>query len=218
MNKNNYVEIDMENWCRREHYKYYTESLKIEIHSTSQLDISRLLEFCHAKGCKFYPTIIYLVTKTLNRIDNFKMFINPEGKLSVWDKIIPNYTIFHNDDKTFSDCWTEFEYDFKKFYDKITADMDKYKHTKGIKAREGQPSNFYCISCVPWVSFTAFNSRVTNGEPAFFPIITIGKYENANDKTLLPINITIAHAVCDGYHIGLFFEYLKEEIDILVKQ
>lgn len=45
--------------------------------------------------------MIYLVTKTLNRIDNFKMFKDKYGYLCAWDKIIPNYTIFHNDDHTF---------------------------------------------------------------------------------------------------------------------
>ena len=31
----------------------------------------------------------------------------------------------------------------------------------------------------------------------------------------MPVNITIAHAVADGYHIGLFFEYLQNEINAL---
>ena len=50
---------------------------------------------------------------------------------------------------------------------------------------------------------------MVNGGAAFFPIITAGKYD---DNYQMPVNITIAHAVADGYHIGLFFEYLQEEI------
>ena len=31
----------------------------------------------------------------------------------------------------------------------------------------------------------------------------------------MPINLTIAHAVCDGYHAGLFFEKLQDEMNYL---
>ena len=53
----------------------------------------------------------------------FKMFKDKYGYLCAWDKIIPNYTIFHNDDHTFSDCWTDFSEDFNIFYQDILKDM-----------------------------------------------------------------------------------------------
>ena len=212
---NNYKKIEMENWSRREHYLYYTNKLKIEFNMTASIDIKRLLDFCHINGYKFYPSLIYFVTKVLNKIENFRMFKNERGELCVWDKIIPNYTIFHEDDKTFSDCWTDFSEDFDEFYQNITYDMEKFKNKKGIKVKENQPPYFYCISCIPRVSFSACGSRVTNGEPAYFPIITIGKYEKNIDKIMMPINITVAHAVCDGYHVGLFFECLQNEINMI---
>ena len=91
--------------------------------------------------------------------------------------------------------------------------LNKKESTKGIKAKEGQPANFYCISCTPWTTFTGYGSRVSNGEPSFFPIVLMGKYKQHGKKILMPVNITIAHAVADGYHVGLFFQYLQEEIN-----
>ena len=41
----------------------------------------------------------------------------------------------------------------------------------------------------------------------------MGKYEKNGNRIDMPVNITIAHAVADGYHIGLFFEYLQNEIN-----
>lgn len=207
-----YKEIDLEKWSRKEHYRYYTEKLKIEYNLTVSIDVTLLLNFCHAQGYKFYPVMIYLVTKVLNRIENFKMFKDEQGRLCVWDKIIPNYTIFHKDDQTFSDCWTDYCEDFHEFYHNITEDMRTFQDQKGIKVKENQPLNFYCISCVPWFSFTGYSSRAVNGEPLFFPVILIGKYEKIGMKTNMPVNMTISHAVCDGYHAGLFFEALQEEI------
>ena len=128
-------------------------------------------------------------------------------------RIIWIYTIFHNDDHTFSDCWTDFSEDFNIFYQDILKDMATAATKKGIKAKEGQPANFYCISCTPWTTFTGYSSRVSNGEPSFFPIVLMGKYKQHGKKILMPVNITIAHAVADGYHVGLFFQYLQEEIN-----
>lgn len=88
-------------WPRREHYQYYTEKLKIECNMTVPINVKNLLDFCHESGHKFYPSIIYLVTKVLNQMENFRMFRDADGNLCVWDQVVPNYTIFHEDDKTF---------------------------------------------------------------------------------------------------------------------
>ena len=103
-----FKKVDMESWPRREHYRYYTKALKVEFNMTAPVDVQNLLRFCHAHGCKFYAAAIYCVTKALNRIENFRMFKNADGELCVWDKIVPNFTFFHPDDCTFSDCWTDF--------------------------------------------------------------------------------------------------------------
>ena len=137
-----YKKIDLENWCRKEHYLYYTNSLNVEVNMTANIDVSELLTFCHTNGYKFYPTLIYCVTKVLNRIENFKMFKDKNGDLCVWDSLVPNYTIFHEEDHTFSDCWTDFTDDFDSFYKNITYDMELGKTKRGIKVKSGQPATF----------------------------------------------------------------------------
>ncbi|MDD3253331.1 MAG: chloramphenicol acetyltransferase [Lachnospiraceae bacterium] len=215
---NTWEKVDLEQWARREHYRYYTEKLKIEFHMTANVRVERLLDFCHRKGYRFYAVLIYVMTKTVNSIENLRMFRNEQGELCVWDQLNPNYTIFHDDDKTFSDCWSEYSENFETCYHTIVTDMETYRDVKGIKARGNQPANFYCVSCAPWTSFTGYGSRVADGEPQFFPVITAGKYERLGDgkaggAVQMPVNLTIAHAVCDGYHAGLFFERLQEKLD-----
>ena len=106
-----YTKIDMAAWPRREHYRYYTQTLKVEFNMTAPVNVKNLLGFCRANGYRFYPAAIYCVTRTLGRIENFRMFRNADGELCVWDRVVPNYTIFHADDCTFSDCWTDFSDD-----------------------------------------------------------------------------------------------------------
>lgn len=58
-----FKKVDMESWPRREHYRYYTEALKVEFNMTAPVDVQNLLRFCHAHGYKFYAAAIYCVTK-----------------------------------------------------------------------------------------------------------------------------------------------------------
>ena len=208
-----YKRIELESWPRRDHYEYYTKILKVEYNITVRIQLDHFLDFCHTKGYRFYPALICIVTKVLNSLENFRMFRDKEGKLCIWDHIVPNYTFFHPDDNTFSDCWSEYSEDFDSFYKTVISDMEKYKNVKGIKAKPNQPPNFYCISCEPWTDFTAYGARATNGEPQFFPVITMGKYVKENGKTTMPVNLLIAHAVSDGYHAGLFFNTLQQALD-----
>ena len=213
-----YRKIDMEHWPRREHYAYYTTRLKVGFNMTARVRVDHVLDYCHRHGYRFYPVMICLVTRMLNQLDFFKMFRNAEGELCVWDHILPNYTFFHKDDETFSDCWSEYSPDFDTFYQTIVDDMARYQDQKGIKARPGQPGNFYCISCVPWVDFTGYSTGTSNTDPQFFPAITMGRYTEENGRITMPVNLMIAHAVCDGYHAGLFFNHLQSELDAFCQQ
>ena len=85
-------------------------------------------------------------------------------KSGYYDILHPNYTIFHEDDHTFSDVWTGYTEDFKTFYKNMRDDMETYKDVKAVKAKPGQPQNFYCISMVPWLNFTGY-SAYTESEP-----------------------------------------------------
>ena len=49
----NFKKIDIENWARKEHYRYYTEKLKIEVNMTAPIDVKNLLDFCYIHNYKF---------------------------------------------------------------------------------------------------------------------------------------------------------------------
>ena len=38
-----FKKVDMESWPRREHYRYYTEALKVEFNMTAPVDVQNLL-------------------------------------------------------------------------------------------------------------------------------------------------------------------------------
>lgn len=192
--------IDIETWPRREHYKYYEEKIKTCYQVNVNLDITKLLKRCKKKGLKFYPVMVYAIMQGINQNQAFRMALDEAGNLGYYDICHPSYTIFHEDEQTFSDIWTAYDEDFKRFYPSAVSDMKHCKKVKGIKAKEGKPDAFTPISCAPWLHYTSISHDTPDPNHMYFPIITFGKYEEENGKILLPFSVYVNHAIADGYH------------------
>lgn len=208
----NFHWIDRESWDRKPYFEHYLK-LNCNYSITANLDISALLAHLHDKEMKLYPAFIYIVSKTVNALKEFRTCFNEEGKLGYWESMVPGYTIFHEDDKAFSSLWTEFSDDYFVFYQNYQEDRKRFAPKKGLDAKGNVPENIFHISSVPWVSFTGFNLNVNHGSDYLLPIITCGKYFSQNDRVLLPVSLQVHHAVCDGYHVGVFMGKMQELAD-----
>lgn len=195
-----FTPIDPERWARKKYFDYFYNKIKTRYNLTKNIDISPLMDVKYQKGFKFYPTMLYALTRAVNQNVEFRMSFNPEGILGYWNYVNPAYTIFHSDDKTFSDIWSEYNENFKIFYSNVYTDMETYKDIKEIKARPNQPANFCLLSSLPWLSFDGFAQDTFTESSLLFPFIRFGKYFEKDDKVLLPLSIFVNHAVADGYH------------------
>ena len=66
---------------------------------------------------------------------------------------------------------------------------------------------------MPWVTFTSFHLQIFNEGKYLLPIFTMGKVFEEGGKRKIPLAIQVHHAVCDGYHVGVFLETLQEKTD-----
>ena len=53
--------IDMEQWPRREHYRYYSEQICTSYEMNVELDVTKLRKRCRKKGIHFYPAMMYAI-------------------------------------------------------------------------------------------------------------------------------------------------------------
>lgn len=68
-----YSEFDVSSWGRKEHFEVLSSVGQCTFSQTVQLDITKLLEHVKSNGYKFYPCIIHVIAKTVNRFAEFKM-------------------------------------------------------------------------------------------------------------------------------------------------
>lgn len=201
--------IDLEKWERKEYYLHFINEVRCTYSVTVNLDITKL------KGRRLYPSMIWLLTKTVNLFPEFRTALTDEG-LGIYDNMHPAYTIFDKEKKLFSAIWTEFNEDYGKFLKAYEDDSAKFSLSAKYSPKPQRPNNSFDISMVPWISFTAFDINVFDDGKYLLPIFTMGKFFDEGEKRILPFAIQVHHAVCDGYHVGKFIETLQENISSFV--
>ena len=168
--------IDPDSWLRRPQFEHYFTEVPCTYSMTVNLDITLLLHKVKEQGLRLYPVLIYGIARAVNARKEFRMSTDGQGRVGWSDTADPSYTVFHEDDGSFSSIWTEYLPDFRAFYDRCTADMAEYGETHLPDAKPADERKLFDISCIPWTSFTGFNLNLKNGYGHLPPIFTIGKY------------------------------------------
>lgn len=204
--------IDMQTWPRAPLFRHYMEQTRIVMSMTVDLNVTPLTTFVRRNGLKFFPCMLWVVTKVINAHDEFKYFLDAEGNLRRWDRLWPSHTDFHPETESFVKMVTEYsDDDLLAFHAKVLADREKYSGTSGIIP--DLPPNTFDVSSIPWIRYRSLDMHVFDEGKYLAPVVTWGKFEEECKGTILPLTVSIHHAVCDGFHLARFFNEVQELID-----
>lgn len=207
----NYKKIDLDRWERRELFKLYTTDLKIVMNMTVDVDVTPVVHYVKARGMRFYPTMMWIVSKIINSHEEFRYTLRDSGELWCWDSVSPSYTDFNPETGKFVKFLTEYSDDLNTFHARVVADCEKHKWESGFIPN--QPDNFFDISCLPWTRYKSFDLHVSgDSNDRMFPVVIWGKYEDEGGRLIMPVTMNLNHAVADGYNLCRFFEELKAKI------
>ena len=195
---------EIKNYQRQELFDKYHSCDNPFIICTVKVDVTEIVKFCQVKR-NFYATFSYIITKTINEIEEFK-YRYKDGKIYYCDVINTGFTEKRNN---------EIGYFTVPFVDNIDDYLKNYSdiHKKFLESNnliEGGLNEAW-VSCVPWFSFDSlippFKKDVT------IPQFIWDKYENLDGKYYLNLMIMTHHGFTDGYHVGKFIELLNYYID-----
>lgn len=203
-----FMPIDMESWPRAGHFLHYMQAARCSHSTTVQVDITTLRTALRARKLKAYPALIHMLATVVNRMPEFRMGLDVTGQPGYWDVVHPMYTVLNRETETFSAIWSQYDTSFAQFYRNCTDDIAKYA-TGAFMPQDEVPPNVFDISSMPWVDFTGFNINLHTEGTHLLPIFTMGKYVEAEGRTLMPLAIQVHHAACDGLHVGRFVEAVQ---------
>lgn len=208
-----FTPIDMNKWPMAQQFYYYTQMAPTSYTVNINLDVTILRNTLKGMGYKFFPAYLYLVTRSINKQKELRIAVK-EGVLGYWETLTPAYPQFHDDDKTTSLLWTEYNDCFQNFYKKYIEDTKTHGESHGILSSKGLPlPNAYVISCIPWFTFNSFSLHNHGIKDYYLPSFEAGGFVENNGKITMPLSITVHHATTDGYHLKVFFEELQRTMD-----
>ena len=82
-----YQKIDLSTWDRGELFAFYIEKMRIVMSLTVDVDVAPLAAFVHQNGLKFYPAMIWTVSRVINAHDEFKYGWDDSGSLIRWNQV-----------------------------------------------------------------------------------------------------------------------------------
>ena len=115
--------------------------------------------------------MIWVVSKVINSHDEFKYSWDNDGDLIRWDYISPSYTVFNQEDESFSKFVTKYTDNLLEFYKRTLDDQRKYQTERAII--KNQPQNFYDVSCLPWVRYKHFDVHIFDEGKFLAPVVTL---------------------------------------------
>lgn len=203
--------IDTSSWERKPYFDHYFSQIRCTYSITVNIDITNVLSFKDRNKVKLYPLLIYVISKAVNKYEEFRTAINDRGEIGIWETLSPCYTVFHKDSESFSNIWTEWNDDLNLFLSNFEQDSKRFGQIDRIDAKPNTPANVFPISSLPWTTFTGFNLNIFADGTYLLPIFTYGKYFKDGNRYLIPLSIQVHHAVCDGFHVSRLINEIQQE-------
>ena len=209
----NYRIIDKENYYRKGVYRHFTEDCKCSVSMTARVDVTDLVKHSKETGTKFYINFLYLLSKTLNSRDDYRMqYLWQSDELICYDVINPTQYVFHEDTETCTPVYSNYSPDYKEFYKNAIADVEAAKNTREYRLDAENHPNWFDASYISWLSYDSLNVELPDGYIYLAPIINWGKYREENGRLMLPLTVRFNHAVADGFLVANVYRLLEKEI------
>ena len=204
----NYEIIDMNTWPRGKMFQHFMNENKVVMSLTVDVDVAPLLAFVKKNKLKFYPVMMWIVTKVINAHEEFKLDWSANGELIKWDCISPIYADFNPENEKLIRTVVEYSDDLTVFHKRFMANRE------GTSAPL-QMKNSYGISCLPWVKYNHIDIQSFGKGTNVKPFVMWGKHEPSGEKEMMPLTMQVHHAVADGFHLSRFFNEVQAEINSL---
>ncbi|WP_196592925.1 CatA-like O-acetyltransferase, family 3 [Pectinatus sottacetonis] len=209
----NYKIINMDKYYRRGVFRHFSEDCKCSISMTSHLDVTVLKKYSQDTKTKFYINFLYILAKTLNSREDYRMgYFWQTQQVVIYDKINPTHYIFHKDTETCTPVYSQYQNDYVYFYAACAKDIVKAKQSQKYALDIENHPNWFDASYISWLSYDSMHVELPDGYLYFMPIVNWGRYHEENNRLIMPVSVRLNHAAADGYLLAKVFLLLQEEI------
>jgi chloramphenicol O-acetyltransferase type A len=208
------VTLDLSTWPRKEHFEFFSKFEEPFFGVAAAIDCTKAYATAKQKSIPFFLYYLHKTLAAINSIEAFRYRIK-DGEVWIHDTVDVSSTVMR-DDNTFGFSFMPYYADINTFVADAKVEIERVRSTPGLITRTFDMDNIIHFSALPWVNFTSLSHARSFTFPDSCPKISIGKMMVAEDGIrTFQVSVHVHHGLMDGYHVGLFFDALQREMDIL---
>ena len=198
-----YQLIDMTKNPRSGQFAYFRQMLFPFAGVTAEVDITDFA--ARRQGRPFFLSFLYAVVRAANAVPQLRRRIRGDTAVE-YSQCDSSHTVALPDG-SYCYCRLNCRQSFARFLPYAQAEVERTKAAPCIDDGEDGDSLLF-VSSLPWLSFTGLSLPLP--QPADSnPRITFGRFFSQGERVLLPVNLTVHHALADGLHVARFFAELE---------
>jgi len=195
----------MDNWNRKEHFRFFNQFDEPFFGIFSEIDVTRAYQYCKTNGISFFLFYLFHATKAVNLTDEFRFRI--EGDNVVEYRTIHATCTISRPDHTFAFSFFPFSGNLEDFVIGARKEIENVHHSTGLQSNQDtmRPDVIH-FSSVPWIHFTGVTHARNYKYKDSVPKITFGKFQEKDNKLMMPLSIHAHHGLMDAFHVARYLQ------------
>ena len=209
--------IDLTNYPKRNQFRWFSTFPDPTYGFDVRMDVTNVVRLAKKQGISFFETFLYFIMQGVNAIPEMKLRI-VEGEVYAYETIHPTFTVMGNNG-IYVNAGCSMEEDFEKFVKKVRQTIEEAKNLPDDSELDRYPMckqpNVVYLSSIPILSIQGVRHPTPSGnaESLSVPRILFDRFRLEGERQFLTLNITVSHALVDGYPLARCFKGIQERID-----
>lgn len=211
-------EIPLDAWPRRAALEHFRHMAQPAFSVTAPVDVTGLRERAARHGATPWLAYHHAALEAANTIDAMRQTLGAEGLVVREFAVIHASTTVLRDDGSFGIVTLPREPSLAEFAARARPNVERVRRASGDLFAADEPGAVHeetlvHMTTLPWLAFTAFTHARGQGDDR--PKLAFGRFTEQAGRLLMPVAVDVHHALCDGVHVGRFFEQLQARLDAI---
>ena len=209
-------DIPLDQWPRRAALEHFRRMAQPAFSVTVTVDVTGLRERAARHGATPWLAYHHAALEAANGIAAMHQTLKPDGSgVREFADIHASTTVLR-DDGSFGFLTMPRDPSLAAFAARARPNVERVRQASGSLFAGDDPGDvreetLVHMTALPWLAFTAFTHARGVGDDR--PKIAFGRFVEQGERLLMPVAIDVHHALCDGVHVGRFFERLQANLD-----
>lgn len=208
--------IPLDTWPRRAALAHFRHMAQPAFSVTVPVDVTGLRERAAARGATPWLTYHHAALEAANRVAPMRQGLLHDGTAVREFAAIHASTTVLRQDGSFGFLTLPRDPDLARFASDARARLPRVRESSGDLFAGDDPGEVRVetlvhMTALPWLPFTAFTHARGQGDDR--PKVAFGRFTDQGGRLLMPVAVDVHHALCDGVHVGEFFEHFQALLD-----